>query len=156
MEPDKKVNKETHWSVYVLIPIVAILIFKHFFPYFRVVSNSMEPTIYKSAYAITSRYAYRNESINRGDIVVFKPSSKIFNRGAWMHRIIAVEDDKVIIENGLVYVNNELAQFKNLIHKKSVSIIVPEGYIFQKGDNEDTIYGLVPKKDIIGKVIWHN
>ena len=156
MEPDKKVNKETHWSVYVLIPIVAILIFKHFFPYFRVVSNSMEPTIYKSAYAITSRYAYRNESINRGDIVVFKPSSQIFNQGAWMHRIIAVEGDEVIIENGLVYVNSKFAQFKDLIHKKKVNIVVPEDYIFQKGDNRDTIYGLVPKKDIIGKVIWHN
>ena len=141
------------------VKVVSILVFiflfiKIFFPYYRVQTTSMEPTIKKGQIIIVNRFQYAISTPQMNDIVLFKPLEEVFEKGEWMHRIIGVEGNRVTIENGKVLVDDKLAQFPDIEKSENMEMIVPEGNIFQKGDNVKTIYGLLPVNAIKGKVIF--
>src|SRR3989338_10641820 len=89
--------------------LLAFIFIKVCFPYYRVQTSSMEPTIKKGQHIIVSRLQYLLTSPQKNDIVLFKPVKGIFEKGEWIHRIIANEGDKVSISGGVVKVNDELA-----------------------------------------------
>ncbi len=139
-------------SIFISFAVAQVL--KFFIPYYRIVSDSMVPTYNKGTFIVTSKFYYNKNEIKKNDIVVFKPNKDTFNKGFWTHRIIAIAGDKVVIKNGLVSVNGSPALYPLLNGVNDFEYTVPEGHVFQKGDNKNTIFGPVPINDIHSKVIF--
>lgn len=147
----KKVLKITGYILGVLI--IIRLSYPLLFPVYRIDTDSMEPTISSGDYIIASKFHYKFFIPERGDIVLFKPIAGIFNVGPWAHRIIAIKGDTVTIKDGLVTVNGGKILYPEINHE-DLEIKIDDGQVFQKGDNKDTIAGIVPEDKIIGKVIF--
>lgn len=140
----------------ILLFLTFVFIFiKLFFPYYRVASYSMEPTIRKDQIVFVSRLHYKIFKPRKNDIVLLEPKESIFTKGVWIHRVIAIDGDIVEMKNGVVKVNGEEVVYPKIKKTEDINLKVPEGKIFQKGDSFDTIYGLVDKDIILGKVIFH-
>src|ERR1035441_7296786 len=71
----------------------------------KVEGTSMMPGLEDQERIFVNKFVYRWEPIQRGDIVVFRyprDTSK-----SYIKRVIGVAGDRIHIENGQVYVNNE-------------------------------------------------
>lgn len=86
------------------------------------------------------------------------------DKTSYIKRVIAVAGDRILIENGKVYLNGELLQ-ENYISEdvttertgKFYDLTVPEGYVFAMGDNRGKSrdcrgFGCVPIEKIESKV----
>src|SRR6202142_3815118 len=71
----------------------------------KVEGTSMMPSLEDQERIFVNKFVYRLESIQRGDIVVFRyprdPSK------SYIKRVIGVAGDRIRIENGQVYVNDQ-------------------------------------------------
>lgn len=133
----------------------------------QVKGASMEPTFKSGDYILTSRVTYRLRRLDRGDVVVFKaPKNPDIE---YIKRVIGLPGDKIIIENGNVFVNGqELPEhytsaptnlWEGGFIKEGVMINVPENYVFVMGDNrprssDSREFGPVPQDSIIGQVFY--
>ncbi len=133
----------------------------------QVKGASMEPSFKSGDYILTSRVTYKLRRPDRGDVVVFKaPKNPDIE---YIKRIIGLPGDKILIENGQVYVNGQAlpeqytAAATNLWEggfiKEGTTIIVPDGYVFVMGDNrprssDSREFGPVPVESIIGQVFY--
>ncbi|SKC41325.1 signal peptidase I [Maledivibacter halophilus] len=102
--------------------------------------HSMYPTLEPNNYLILNKVSYRFHKPERGDIVVFKTSLKTSEGTSknLIKRVIAVEGDKIVIENGKVYVNGkELNEdyIKGNTTPGDNNLVVPENNVFVMGDN---------------------
>jgi signal peptidase I len=113
----------------------------------------MEPTIRAGDHVIASPLTYLFREPARGDIVVFKPCKNI-SEEYWIHRIIAVGGDSVTQENGRLKVNEQSISFDQTIQKGNRKVRVPAGQYYQKGDNINSIEGLIDKSYVKSKVLW--
>lgn len=102
--------------------------------------HSMYPTLEPNDYLILNKISYRFHKPERGDIVVFKTSLKT-SEGQdknLIKRVIAVEGDEIVVENGNVYVNGEKLK-EDYINGNSTpgdnNLVVPENNVFVMGDN---------------------
>ena len=75
-------------------------------------------------------------------------------------RVIAVEDDRVVISHGKVFVNDEpvAGEYISGYTKGDLSTTVPEGCVFVMGDNREQSfdsrqYGSVNKRNVYAKVV---
>ncbi len=136
------------------ILVFCFVLIKNLFPYLQVGSHSMEPTIQLNSIIFTNRLAYTVSRPKTGDIIVIQPVSGIFEKGYWVHRIIAEPGDDVLIENGLVLVNGSVSPYGSLNNNKFVELTVPDGQYFQKGDSPETIFGLISEEDIYAKYLF--
>ncbi len=84
---------------------------------------------------------------------MFAPS-EIFPYRDWVHRVVALPGDRVDITNNIISVNGVPVSYPE-IESEDMSLVVPEGMLYQKGDSPSSIHGLVPMKDVLGKVIAH-
>jgi len=133
----------------------------------QVKGASMEPTFLSGDYIFTSKIAYRFEPIHRGDVIVFKsPQNPDIE---YIKRIIGLSGDRIMIQNGEVYVNNQLLR-ENYISaktnvwdggfsKEGVEATIPAGYIFVMGDNrprssDSREFGPVEIQSVIGQVFY--
>lgn len=133
----------------------------------KVIGASMDNTFHDGEYILTDKLSYRFHEPQRGDVIVFKaPKNPDFD---YIKRIIGVPGDTISIKDGYVYVNN---QKFNENYVKSETIILPGQYLsegqeiklnsneyFVLGDNrshssDSRQWGLVPKKDIVGKAFF--
>ncbi|MEE9334594.1 MAG: signal peptidase I [Granulosicoccaceae bacterium] len=131
---------------------------------FRIVSNSMAPTVQQGDFiSVDTRYSVPVV----GDVVVFvypKDRSKDY-----VFRIAAIGGDTISIKDGIVTLNGQAESALNVAisrrqSKPSVSmdrLAIPEDEIFVLGDwrdnsNDSRYWGTVPVGDIVGKVrsIW--
>ena len=104
--------------------IIAFLISTFLFRPFRIPSPSMEPTLYKGDYLITSKYSlgygkYAAPFVQlpikkgrlferlpkRGDILVFKP---VGTQVHFVKRLIGLPGDEIQMQNGFLYINGIL------------------------------------------------
>ncbi len=105
----------------VIAVFIAFLVSTFLFRPFRIPSSSMEPTLYKGDYLITSKYSlgygkYASPFITlpiskgrlfereptRGDIIVFKPvGSKVH----FIKRLVGLPGDEVQMKGGFLYIN---------------------------------------------------
>lgn len=114
----------------VIAVFIAFLVSTFLFRPFRIPLSSMEPTLYKGDYLITSKYSlgygkyaapFVTLPINkgrifertpaRGDIIVFKPV------GASVHfikRLVGLPGDEVHMKDGFLYINNVLQKSKEI------------------------------------------
>ena len=58
----------------------------------------------------------------------------------------------MVIKDGYVTVNGAPAHQPFITDAEDTDLIVPEGFVFQKGDNPHTLYGLVPQELLLGKL----
>ena len=128
----------------------------------KVEGGSMEPGLEDQERIFINKLAYRLESIERGDIVVFRyPRDP---RKSFIKRVIAVPGDKVRISSGRVYVNDKrLAEpyvpSDYMDAKSYPETILPPNYYFMMGDhrsmsNDSREFGPVHRSYIYGKAVF--
>ncbi len=133
----------------------------------QVKGASMEPTFHTGDYILTSRITYKFRRPQRGDIVVFKsPKNPDIE---YIKRVIGLPGDKILIENGEVFVNgikieeNYISARTNLWEggyvKDGIPVIIPNDYIFVMGDNrprssDSREFGPIPISSVIGQVFF--
>lgn len=127
----------------------------------NVVGSSMEPVLYNGQQILINRFLYLISSPETGDVVVFLPNGNK-NSHYYVKRVVAGPGDKVLVQDGYLYVNGEASQW-NTMHISNSGIIANEltlgsNEYFCLGDNpgnsEDSRsanIGPVNKEDIIGK-----
>ena len=123
--------------------------------FFKIVSSSMEPTL-KVGDKIIS---VKPDKIKRKDIVVL--ISPVGEKEILTKRVIGLPNEKVKIEKGYVYINQEKIEEQYIKEKPNYlleEIEIPPDSYFLLGDNrnesEDSKdWGPIKKELIIGKVV---
>lgn len=136
----------------------------------QVVGNSMFPNFHDKEYILTDKISYRVRLPERGEVIVFKAPNNIGKD--YIKRIIGKPEDKVSIQNGKVFVNDQILienylpsdnkTFAGSFIKEGVTYEVPFNTYFLLGDNrmnssDSREFGFVKKEDIIGRsffVYW--
>lgn len=150
---------------------------------YRIPSSSMEPTLNCAQPAegclasgglfngsdrvLACRVCYDLTSPARGDIVVFntppEAAEKCGTGGVYVKRLIGLPGDTWEEKNGYVYIDGKQldepyvkAAYRD--HDTMGPIKIPPGHYFMMGDNrtgscDSRVWGTVPRKDLIGKVV---
>lgn len=128
---------------------------------------SMDNTFESGQYILTNKLAYRLGTFQKGDVVVFDSTAN--PDIDFIKRIIATEGDRVRVESGQVYVNDEpieepyldvtTSTFDGGYMTEGEEIIVPVDHLFVMGDNrprssDSRSFGPIHKTQIIGKVFF--
>jgi signal peptidase I len=153
----------------VLSPILAFTI-RHFVAETRYIpSEAMLPTLKINDRLIINKLDYRFNTPQRGDIVVFSPTNTLRDqyqvKDAFIKRIIGLPGDRVQVNRGKVYINNQQLN-ENYVNKESLpdqqpapdwdpQVVPPNSYMVL-GDNRNNsldsrYWGFVPRENIIGK-----
>ncbi len=126
-------------------------------------SESMLPTLEIGDRLIVEKLSYYSHPPHRGDIVVFAPPPQLQEQGyqedqAFIKRVIGLPGDSISVQNGRVFVNQQLlteAYIAEAPNYSMLSMIVPPERLFMMGDNRNNsndshIWGFLPKKNIVG------
>jgi signal peptidase I len=147
----------------VLLPLIIALLIRGFIAEARYIpAESMLPTLAIGDRLVINKLAYRFNSPQRGDIIVFSPTEALQKQDyneAFIKRIIGLPGDKIQIEDGKVYVNDQPLRedyINELPKYKYPTNVVPADSYFVLGDNRNNSYdsqywGFVPRQNIIGK-----
>ncbi|SHI83001.1 signal peptidase I [Pseudobutyrivibrio xylanivorans] len=125
---------------------------------------SMEPTYQTSDILLVNTIAYKISKPQQSDVIAFKPKSNV-NASYSVKRVIATPGDTIYINNGRIYINDELYK-ENLEVERienpgiaATPITLMDDQYFVLGDNrnssEDSRYesvGFVASADILGRV----
>lgn len=144
------------------IAVLLVVVFLTFFQPNLVYQESMYPTYTDRDVILVSKTAYRHSEPQRGDIIVF--NSYYEGNKRFIKRVIGVENDRVSIHDGKVWVN-DVEQNQSYTNKGvtdgNLDVTVPEGSCFVLGDNRtvsidsrDDNIGFIDYDDIIGKVMF--
>lgn len=160
------VTKEVfEWIKTIVISVVIAIVITTFVRPTLVKGHSMYPTLQPNNYLIINRIPYMLHKPERGDIVVFKSHLKTLNgkEKDLIKRVIAVEGDRLVIEDGATYVNEKkLDEYyvNGSYTSGNVEIIVPKDQVFVMGDNRensmdsrDPKVGTIDIDTIRGKVL---
>ena len=138
----------------------------------QVKGSSMVPNFTVGEYLLTDKISYQFGIPMRGDVVIFKaPSSEpcAEDECEYIKRIIGAPGDKVMVENGQVYLNGELLEQSFLpddyvtdsgsFCEEGVEVEVPVGKYLVFGDNrshsrDGREFGLIDKSLIVGKAFF--
>jgi len=162
------------WAIDIVIAgIIVYLITTYAFQNMYVVGSSMKPTLNNGEAVLVNKLTYSMKEPSRYDIVAFKHINIAGEEINFVKRIIGVAGDKIDIIDHAIYINDEILgesvseyNKQDIIKTGSMSypIIVPKDAYFVLGDNKtnsvDSRYqevGLIPKKELIGKIfvrIW--
>ena len=127
----------------------------------NVIGVSMEPALRNGQTIYINRFAYTLANPKAGDVIVFLPNGNQ-NTHYYVKRVIAIPGDKIMILDGVCYVNGSKSPY---VTEKildggiaEVEFILESGEFFCLGDNvnnsEDSRsanIGAVKSKDIIGE-----
>lgn len=143
---------------------VFMIIYLFLFQPHQVRGNSMYPNFHDGDYILTDKISYKLHSPQKGDVIVFRaPRNEEYD---YIKRIIAIPGDCLKIQNGKVYLNNQLLNEKYLpsdyqtlpgnFLRSNTSVCVPPNNYFVMGDNrshssDSREWGFVPQQNIIGK-----
>lgn len=105
-----------------------------------VAGSSMEPTFHDKDVILYDSYNNQQDSlIKRNDVVLFDSGED----GIYIKRVIAIEGDHILIEDGKVYLNGSLLQESYITTdyvEGNVDVVVPPDSLFVMGDNRDVSY----------------
>ncbi|HEY2499694.1 MAG TPA: signal peptidase I [Candidatus Angelobacter sp.] len=128
----------------------------------KVEGGSMEPGLEDQERIFINKLVYRFESIERGDIVVFRYPRD--TRKSFIKRVIALPGDHIRIAYGHVYVNDEqlpepYVPSDFLDAKSYPEMVVPRNAYFVLGDhrsmsNDSRDFGPVMRRYIYGKAVF--
>lgn len=120
--------------------LIFLVVFKVILFHGWVPSASMEPTIMPGSLIFGEKVSVvLNKEIKRNEIVIF--TNELEFKEPLIKRVIAVEGDKVKLEQRHIYLNDELldepyVSSESYLEETS-EFIVPKGHIFLAGDNRD-------------------
>jgi len=150
------------WVRSILIAIVLALLIRLFlFEVFVVEGRSMYPTLHETERLIVNKVIYRYDQPRNGDIVVFE-----YEPGRdFIKRVIGIPGDKIEIEAGRVYINDQLLDEPYLLDNMEMNdfgpVEVPPGYLFLMGDyrinsmdSRDPRVGFVSLEDLKGRAFF--
>lgn len=133
---------------YLKVIMLALIFTKVILPLFILVvyipSGSMIPTLQVKDEVLTVNKFW--EPLNRGDIIVFKPTrEQMQNEGTneyFIKRLIGMPGDRVEIKEGKVYVNEKLLNesYTNGKFDYTGTFIVPKERYLVLGDNREISY----------------
>ena len=132
-----------------------------------VIGDSMEPVLWNGQEILINRIGYKLSTPKRGDVVVFLPNGNE-NSHYYVKRVIGLPGEKVLIENGNVYINGQLLDEDDTYDKISdagiaqTELELGNDEYFVLGDNRNSSedsrsgnIGPVNKDTIIGKAWFH-
>jgi len=126
----------------------------------RVDGPSMEPSYQHNNRVVVSKVSYWFGDIERGDVIVF-PAPPNPDED-YIKRVIGLPGDMVKVENGSVFVNDQLID-EPYISAPPISNLretrVPAGMVFVMGDNRNVSsdsrsWGPLEIEDVIGKAVF--
>ncbi len=144
------------------VAVVLALIVRSFaLASYYIPSGSMEPTLMVRDRLLADRFSYtfHLKTPKRGDIMIFRypgdPSQD------FIKRVVALPGERVRIEGGRVYVNDEPLDEPYIAEVPYYDMeeqTVPEKHYFVLGDNRNRsadshIWGFVPEKNIVGRAL---
>lgn len=146
------------WIRFILILAVLFFIFRFAVSITVINGESMEPTFEDNQMIMTNNLFY---SPDKGDIILYRDD----NGYNVIKRVIATQNDKVEIIDGITKVNDEPVQeeYKTGDSADMPPVVVQEGTYFVMGDNRtpgasldsrSDAVGTIKKKDIIGKYLF--
>lgn len=125
----------------------------------RVENISMQPTLHQGEFLLVYKLAYKDSLPRTGDIIVFHAPPAPGED--FIKRVIGAPGDRVLVQNGQVYVNDVLL---NEDYIASVPTYdgqwdVPADSLFVLGDNRNSssdshVWGFVPLKNVVGKALF--
>ncbi len=128
----------------------------------KVEGTSMMPSLDDQERIFVNKFVYRLEPIERGDIVVFRYPRDLSK--SFIKRIIGVAGDRVRIDGGRVYVNDQPLEEDYVADAYTDSrsyseIVVPPHSYFVLGDhrsmsNDSRDFGPVNARFIFGKAVF--
>ncbi len=148
--------------------IAAVIFLAYFIVYYALertdmVGISMEDTLKDGDHIIINKFSYRFGDPKRFDVIVFQQSGKEHSYYD-IKRIIALPGEKLLIKDGVIYVNDE--PLEEVVNVEAMAnyglageeITLEENEYFVLGDNrnnsEDSRFasvGMIRRDDIIGK-----
>ena len=154
------------WSRDILVSIaISLFIILFLYQPVRVEGTSMLPRLQDQDRLFINKFAYRFESIQRGDVVVFLYPGD--HTKSYIKRVIALPGDKLRIDRGIVYVNGIAldepyvpTRFQD--ERSEPAMTIPKGRFWVMGDHRNISsdsrdFGPVPSTLIYGKaalVYW--
>lgn len=158
------------WEVFkiTVIALAIILPIRYFLiqPFF-VKGASMEPNFEDGQYLIINEISYRFNEPKRGDVVIFRypqDESQFF-----IKRVIGLPGERIEIMNGQVFIFNKDYPMGFVLDESAylpisartsgeISRVIGENDFFVLGDNRQSssdsrVWGNVPRKNLIGKVL---
>lgn len=155
-----------HYFVEIFVITLCVVLFLTAFVMRHTVvdGSSMQNTLQDGQHLLISDLFYEAE---RGDIVVLQ-SSNIDIKTPIVKRIIAVGGDRIKMENGTVFVNDQAITEKYVLEgchpypeklNNFPEITVSEGHVFVLGDHRDLskdsrMFGEIDERCILGKVYF--
>jgi len=143
-----------------LLTIVIYAVLSTFIGRFKVLSVSMEPTLYEGQYLLISKQTHKIWPLKRGDIVVFRfPRNPTKN---YIKRLIGLPGENVELRSSQLYINGELIPEPWLIKSMrgySGQWQLGEDEYFVMGDNRNNssdsrAWGAISSQHIIGKALF--
>jgi len=151
------------WMRDVLVSVAAsFMIITFLYQPVRVEGTSMQPELRDQDRLFINKFAYRFESISRGDVVVFHyPRDP---EKSYIKRVIGLPGDSLRIDDGRVYVNGQRID-ESYVPKRyrdarsMPEIVVPQGEYFVMGDHrsissDSRDFGPVERDLIYGKAAF--
>jgi signal peptidase I len=146
----------------ILSILVSFFIILFIYQPVKVEGGSMEPGLEDQERIVINKLVYRLESIERGDIIVFRYPRD--TRKSFIKRVIGLPGDHIHIAYGHVYVNEEQLPESyvpsDYLDAKSYSeIVVPRDSYFVLGDhrsasNDSREFGPIQRSYIYGKAVF--
>ena len=131
-----------------------------------VVGSAMESTLNNGDHVLINRFVYMVSHPKQGDVIVFFPNGNEKSH-YYIRRVMAVPGDKVIVKDGVLYVNDKAFEESSDVAAMedagiaSEEIVLGEDEYFVLGDNrnnsEDSRYahiGNVKSEYIVGRA-WY-
>jgi signal peptidase I len=124
---------------------------------YRVVGNSMVPTLENDQFLVVNKLGYHLHQPQRGDIVVFHDPRD--NGRKLIKRVIGLPGETLEVRQGRVLVNNQLLEesyIKNPARYSQAPIAIPDGQFYVLGDNRNNSsdshnWGTLRGEGIVGK-----
>lgn len=160
---DSSSKEMKEWAQAIITAVVLALLIRMFlFEIILVDGSSMEPTLYDRNRVFVNKIGYLIGEPQHGDVIIFKTPEG--NQSNYVKRLIGLPGDRIRIENGIVYLNNQPLDEPYIAdppYNDYAEATVPEGTFFALGDNRndskdsrDFRIGFVPRENLVGKAVW--
>ncbi len=139
----------------VVLMVVCLVVFKVVLIPVRVTGKSMEPTYRDGRVNFINRLAYLRSDPRRGDVVAlqFEGSSQIL-----LKRIVGLPGERISMRRGFIYINGKRLKESYTYGEVSAlpgEVVLRPNQYFVIGDNRSvTVFGVVERRDIRGKVLF--